>query len=98
MELNAVLSLIKNDSLFSFTIVLVSFIMGWLLYNNFILRKICLRDSLFEKDNLASWIEFIGAFIFPTLYLAAKAIEGSYSEDMWLDLGVCLAYLVSYIV
>lgn len=92
------LQLAGYNLLFSFIIIAISFIMGWLLYNHIILRKICLKDSLFEKDNVAAWIEFIGAFIFPTLYLSAKAIEDSADIIWWKDLLACMAYGAAYIL
>ena len=98
MNFNVFLGFLANNFLFSFTIILVGFVLGWLLYDHIVIRKICLRDSLFEKDNLAAWVEFIGAFIYPTLYLAAKAIEGSASEIVWLDLLICNGYVVAYVI
>lgn len=98
MDFTAFLNFFINNSLFTFCIILVSFILGWVLYNLVILRNINLKDSLFEKDNLAAWVEFIGAFIFPTLYLAAKAIEGSASEILLLDLLICVGYAAVYVI
>lgn len=88
---------VRNNFLFSFSIILVSFVLGWLLYNHVVTRGICLKTSLFERDNPAAWVEFIGAFIYPTLYLAAKAIEGSTSENIWIDLLTCIIYVICYI-
>jgi uncharacterized membrane protein YjfL (UPF0719 family) len=87
-----------NSLLFTSVITLIGFISGWILYSRIVLRGINLRDSLFEKDNLAAWLEFIGAFIFPAIYLSAKAVEGSASESLWLDLVICIAYALAYIV
>jgi len=87
-----------NNSLFTFFIIFISFILGWVLYNYVILRTMALKESLFEKDNPAAWAEFIGAFIFPTLYLAARAVEGSASENIFLDLMICLGYAFMYIL
>lgn len=98
MDLSVFLRFLVNNSVFSFVIILVSFILGWLLYDKVITRGLSLRDSLFEKDNVAAWVEFIGAFIYPTLFLAAKAIEGSASENIWLDLLICTGYVVGYIL
>lgn len=98
MDYSGYLQFLGNDFLFSITIVLVSFVLGWVLYSNVVLRKINLRDALFEKDNLAAWVEFIGAFIFPTLFLAAKAIEGSADSNIFIDLLVCAVYAIAYIV
>lgn len=98
MELDVFLKFLGNNFLFSFVILLISFILGWVLYNHVILRKISLKDALFEKDNLAAWVEFIGAFIFPTLFLSAKAIEGSTSDNLLVDLLVSVGYAVAYII
>lgn len=95
---NVFVKFLANDFLFSFVIILVSFILGWLLYDKVITRGISLRDSLFEKDNFAAWVEFIGAFIFPTLFLAAKAVEGSVSSNLFYDLLYAVLYAVAYIV
>ncbi|MCX8128748.1 MAG: hypothetical protein N3I35_01455 [Clostridia bacterium] len=92
------LKLLGYNFLFSFTIITVTFVLGWLLYNHVVLRKICLKDSLFEKDNVAAWVEFIGAFIFPTLYLSAKAIEDSADIIWWKDLLICIGYGIAYIL
>jgi uncharacterized membrane protein YjfL (UPF0719 family) len=98
MDVTSLLKFIGKNSMFTASVVLVSFVLGWLLYRYVILRKINLRDSLFEKDNVAAWFEFIGAFIFPTLYLAANAIIGSNSSDIFIDMLICLAYAVIYIL
>ncbi|MCX7921049.1 MAG: DUF350 domain-containing protein [Clostridia bacterium] len=96
-EYSGYLNFLTKNFMFSTVIILVSFTLGWILYNHVILRKICLKDALFEKDNLAAWIEFIGAFIFPTLYLAAKALEGSASANLMIDLAICTGYVIAYI-
>ncbi|MDP4093263.1 MAG: DUF350 domain-containing protein [Bacillota bacterium] len=98
MDLTSIFKFIMDDSMFTFAVVLVSFVLGWGLYRYVVLRSINLKDSLFEKDNAAAWFEFIGAFIFPTLYLAAKAIEDSASDNIFCDLLYCLLYAVIYIV
>ncbi|MCX7709555.1 MAG: hypothetical protein N2484_06860 [Clostridia bacterium] len=97
MDYSALLRFLANNLVFSFTVIIISFVLGWILYNNVISSKISLREALFEKDNLAAWIEFIGAFIFPTLYLAAKSIEGSLSETWYMDLLICITYVLSYV-
>ncbi len=98
MDVTSLLKFTCNNALFTASVVLVSFVLGWLLYRYVILRKINLHDSLFEKDNIAAWFEFIGAFIFPTLYLAANAITGSASDNIFTDLLICLGYAVIYIL
>ncbi|MDF2522631.1 MAG: hypothetical protein K0R31_272 [Clostridiales bacterium] len=101
MDLNILqsfLGFLGNSFLFSFIITLVGFILGWLLYDYVVTPRISLRDALFERDNPAAWVEFIGAFIYPTLYLAAKAIEGSASDVWWLDLLICTGYVIGYVI
>jgi hypothetical protein len=95
---NVFVKFLANDFMFSFVIILVSFILGWLLYDNIITRGISLRDSLFEKDNFAAWVEFIGAFIFPILFLAAKSVEGSASSNLFYDLLYSVEYAISYVI
>lgn len=91
------LSFFLKDLSFSFVILSVGFILGWIIYNNIVLRDVCLKDALFNRDNLAVWIEFIGAFVFPVLYLASHGIKGSASDNIFVDLAVCLGYTVFYI-
>ncbi|HEY9061656.1 MAG TPA: hypothetical protein VIO64_14275 [Pseudobacteroides sp.] len=98
MDLRGYLEFLGNNLLFNIPIILIGFILGWFMYSKIILRKINLKDALFEKDNLAAWIEFLGAFIFPTLYLAAKAIEGPAHEDVFMDLLICIGYEAGFIV
>lgn len=87
-----------GNLLFGSVIILIGFILGYFLYNTLVLGKIKLKDSLFEKDNLAAWIEFIGAFVFPALYLSARAIVGSADENLWIDLLICTGYAAAYVV
>jgi len=98
MDFERYLSFLGNSLLFNVCIILVGFILGWVMYSKIILRKINLRDALFEKDNLAAWIEFLGAFIFPALYLTAKLIEGAADNNIFIDLAICLAYEVCFII
>lgn len=90
-------SFFLKDLSFSFVILTVGFMLGWIIYNNIVLRDVSLKDALFTKDNLAVWIEFIGAFVFPVLYLAAHGIKGSASDNVFIDLGVCLGYTIFYV-
>ncbi len=91
------LSFFLKDLSFSFIILTVGFILGWMIYNNIILRDVSLKEALFTKDNLAVWIEFIGAFVFPVLYLAGHGIRGAASDNIFVDLAVCLGYTIFYI-
>lgn len=92
------LNLLGGDFLFSLVIAAVAFILGWVLYSGVVLRNINLRDALFEKDNVAAWIEFIGAFVFPVLFLSSKAIEGAADENLWKDLAICTGFAVLYVI
>lgn len=92
------LSFAGQNLLFSTSITLVSFVLGWMLYSSLVLKKISLKQALFEKDNLAAWIEFIGAFIFPTLYLSAQAVQGSASDNLFTDFIICIGFAVLFIL
>ncbi len=98
MDFERYLSFLGNSLLFNISIVLIGFVLGWIMYSRIILRKINLRDALFEKDNVAAWIEFFGAFIFPTLYLSAKLIEGAADTNIFMDLAICIGYEVGFII
>ena len=92
------LNLAGENLLFGFVVTAVGFILGYLLYSRVVLRKINLKDALFEKDNFAAWIEFVGAFVFPVLFLASKAVEGAADSNIWLDLASCTIYAAAYVV
>lgn len=92
------LKFLGDDFLFSATIILISFILGWILYTRVVLRGINLKESLFDKHNVAAWIEFIGAFVFPSMYLAAKSIEGPVGSNLFMDLSTCVIYVIAYII
>ncbi len=91
------ISFFLKDISFSFVILTVGFMLGWIIYNNIVLRDVSLKEALFTRDNLAVWIEFIGAFVFPVLYLAGHGIKGSASDNIFVDLAVCLGYTIFYI-
>lgn len=92
------LGMLGGNLLFSLIIVTVSFVLGWALYSGIVLKKTNLKESLFEKDNAAAWIEFIGAFVFPVLFLSSKAIEGSADDRLAADLAICTGFAVFYVV
>lgn len=92
------LSLAGENLLFGFVITAVGFILGYLLYSRIVLRGINLKDALFEKDNFSAWIEFVGAFVFPVLFLSSKAAEGAADSNIWLDLANCAIYAAAYVV
>jgi uncharacterized membrane protein YjfL (UPF0719 family) len=92
------ISFFLKDLSFSFVILTIGFVFGWLIYNGIVLKDVSLKDALFEKDNVAVWIEFIGAFVFPVLYLAAQSIKGTVSDNVFIDLAVCTGYALFYIV
>lgn len=91
-------SFFLKDIVFSFVILTVAFTLGWIIYNNLVLKDVSLKDALFSKDNLAVWIEFIGAFVFPVLYLAAHSIKGTISDNLLIDLSVSVGYTVFYVI
>ena len=92
------LKLAGENLLFGFVITAVGFILGYLLYSKVVLRRVNLNDALFEKDNFAAWIEFVGAFVFPALFLSSKAVEGAADSNIWLDLVSCTIYAAAYVV
>lgn len=89
-------SFFLKDLSFSFVILTIGFVLGWVIYKNVVLNDVSLTDALFTKDNLAAWIEFIGAFVFPVLYLASLAIKGAVSDNIFADLAVCTGYTIFY--
>ncbi len=91
------LSFFLKDLSFSFVILTVGFVLGWIIYNNIVLYDVSLKEALFTRDNLAVWVEFIGAFVFPVLYLAGHGLKGSVSDNIFVDLAVCLGYTIFYI-
>lgn len=98
MDTSTLFKFFISNSLFTFVIIFIGFVLGWVLYTQVVVKNINLRESLFEKDNLAAWVDFMAAFIFPVLYLSAKAIEGSASEYILTDLLICAGYAFVYIV
>lgn len=92
------LVLAGENLLFGFVITAVGFILGYLLYSTIVLRGVNLKDALFEKDNFAAWIEFVGAFVFPVLFLSSKAVEGAADSNIWLDLASCTVYAAAYVI
>lgn len=87
-----------RNTMFSFSTILVGFGLSFLLYDKIVTKGINLKSALFDKDNFAAWLEFTGAFVFPVLYISSKALAGSVSENIWIDLLISLAYVASYVV
>jgi hypothetical protein len=83
---------------FSGIALLISLLLGWVLYNKIIIGKHSLKDALFNHDNNAAWIEFMGAFIFPVLYVVSVSIRGSESNSYLQDLLKCSIYAVLSVV
>lgn len=96
MDIKSIIDFLWQNTMFSFTIIFTNFVLGWFLYSKIITNKISLQDSLFEKDNFAAWLEFIGAFIVPTLFLASKAVAGSQNSNIFMDLLISLIYVICY--
>jgi len=92
------LNFLGSNFVFSFCTVLIGFSLSYFLYDKVVTRGIELKKALFEKDNFAAWIEFTGAFVLPVLYISAKALSGSASENIWTDLVISLVYVVAYVV
>lgn len=87
-----------HSTLFTSTIVFIAFGLSWLLYDKILTRGINLRDALFEKDNFAAWLEFIGAFILPVFFLSAWGIEGEIGKDYLTDWLVSAGYAIFYVI
>jgi hypothetical protein len=98
IDINSIMNFLWQNSVFSISVILINFILCWFLYDKIIVGKISLKESLFEKDNLASWIEYIGAFILPTFYLTSKAVAGSVNSVLYKDLLYCIGYTIIYII
>lgn len=97
MNINMFINFLGSNLLFSFCAIFIGFFLSYFLYDKVVTRDIKLKEALFEKDNLAGWIEFTGAFVLPVLYISAKAMSGTLSDNMWIDLAVSLGYVVSYV-
>jgi len=97
MNINMFINFLGSNLLFSFCAIFIGFFLSYFLYDKVVTRDIKLKDALFEKDNFAGWIEFTGAFVLPVLYISAKAMSGTLSDNMWIDLAVSLGYVVSYV-
>ena len=98
VDIKLMLGFLTKNFLFNFSLILVSIILNWILYSYLILKKTKLKYSLFEKDSFAAWIEFIGAFILPTLSLSAYASKSPASNNVFIDFLICCAYSIIYIV
>ena len=98
MDINMFLKFLGSNFIFSFCTILIGFTLSYILYDKIITRGIKLKDALFEKDNFSAWLEFTGAFILPILYISAKALAGSSSDNMWWDLLISLGYVVTYVI
>jgi Domain of Unknown Function (DUF350). len=98
MDINMFLKFLGSNFVFSFCTILIGFFLSYILYDKVVTRGIKLKDALFEKDNFSAWLEFTGAFILPILYISARAMAGSSSENMWMDLLISLGYVVIYVI
>jgi Domain of Unknown Function (DUF350). len=98
MDISMFLKFLGSNFVFSFCTILIGFSLSYILYDKVVTKGIKLKDALFEKDNFSAWLEFTGAFILPILYISAKALAGSSSENMWMDLLISLGYVVAYVI
>lgn len=83
---------------FSGIALIISLVLGWFLYNSLILGKHSLKEALFDHDNHAAWIEFMGAFIFPVLYVVSVSIKGAESTNYLEDLLKCGVYAIVSVI
>lgn len=81
---------------FSGLISFVGLILSWVLYKYVVIRVVSVKKALFENDNFAAWLEFVGAFVLPVFYLSAKAIDLEISSYFGTDLLYGLVFVVFY--
>lgn len=86
--------------IFSGLITLLGMVLSWLLYRYVVARKLDLKKALFEEQNFAAWIEFVGAFILPVFYLSAKAIQEEraavFSQDLLMGIGTVVLLVLLF--
>jgi hypothetical protein len=81
----------------------VTLVFGWMLYDKIVTRKVDLKHALFEHDNFAAWLAFIGSFIAPIFFIlsfitkdhAADTFFGYWLFSMYLVF-ICLLVLALY--
>lgn len=87
--------------LYLFICILTTGILGCFLYKVLFLKNMSLKGQLFQKDSLAVWLEFIGGFLAPVLYLILIVISPNgkfvYQGNV-RDLVVAIIYISIYIV
>ena len=86
--------------LYLFICILATGYIGCYLYKIFFLKKISLKEELFQKDSLAVWIEFIGGFLAPVFFLISIVIapNGKFVyQGNFRDLLVAIIYITAYI-
>lgn len=98
MDIKMFINFLGSNFIFSFSTIFIGFFLSYIIYDKVVTKGINLKEALFEKDNLAAWIEFTGAFVMPVLYISAKALSGSASEHIWYDLAISLTYVVAYVL
>ncbi len=87
--------------LYLFFILATVSLIGWLVYDLLFLRGISLKEELFLNNSLPIWLEFIGGFLAPVLFLVAIIIEPSgkfvYHGNL-TDIWIAVCYTAVYII
>lgn len=75
---------ILDSSIYTLSILLVTLYISWMVYDKVITRNISLKQALFEKDNFAAWLTFVGSFILPVFFVIYVA-TGEHRRFTFLD-------------
>ena len=76
-------------------------LIAWITYDKIFLKNISLKIALFKNESLPVWLDFIGGFLVPVLFLVATlmAPTGKIVYDgHWKDILVSIAYISSYTI
>ena len=95
--INDIFMLFLSVSIILFTVILL----GWLVYNRLFLRGLSLKDVLFKKNSLTIWLEFIGGFLIPALFLVSMLMVPSGKfiyQGKFVDLLAIISYIIIYIL
>jgi len=87
--------------LYLFICTLFTGILGCYLYKIIFLKKLSLKDKLFQHDSMAVWLEIIGGFLAPVFFLISIVIapNGKFVyQGTTFDLLVAITYIFLYIL
>lgn len=83
-----------------FSLCLVA-LLGWIIYEKLFYREISLKKQLFENDSLTVWLEFVGGFLAPALYLVSIIITPTglfIYKGQWTDFITIGGYIFQYLI